>query len=365
MNLTCLIGNGFDIGLGLKTDYRSFLDWYLREPSESPEVKWLKERVLKDKDLWSDAELAFGALKFSEFGDKSLETYDLCLDSFSNALSRYLAAEGARLQIPVERQTESANWLLGALLRLGKYMTPDCEAYYRNAILQSQPLTVTFVTFNYTDSLERILGIEANTSKEFAIEIEKGRTIQVIVNGVLHAHGSLESDFVFGVDDEKQIIDTDVRAFCVRNGGVIKARLEEKTGLRNRKQAMAAISNSSMILTYGLSFGETDRSWWRALYSCLNARNVPLVVCPYVKDFPDRGYSASYRAKMFQLEKCRVFSSLFEQIKGLRESIEAVDPPRITVLHPTKVSDGLGRITPCDFLKLKYFYQKFVKKAED
>ena len=112
-----------------------------------------------------------------------------------------------------------------------------------------------------------------------------------------------------------------------------------------------------------MSFGATDRSWWGALYSCFKARNIPLVVCPYVKDFPDRGYSASYRAKMYEQEKCRVFASLFDQDKGLREAIEAVDPPRITVLHPRKVPDGLGRINPCDFLKLKYFYQKFVKKV--
>jgi len=36
MNITYLIGNGFDIGLRLKTGYRSFLDWYVGQSNESP-----------------------------------------------------------------------------------------------------------------------------------------------------------------------------------------------------------------------------------------------------------------------------------------------------------------------------------------
>jgi len=363
MNLTYLIGNGFDIGLGLKTDYRSFLDWYLRQPNELPEVGWLKEQILKDTELWSDAELAFGALKFSAFGGKSFETYEQCLESFVGALSRYLIAENGRLQIPAEKRDEVATWFLRGVLQLWKYMTPECEASYRNAILQSPLLTLTFVTFNYTDSLERLLGMEANAPKEFSVEIEKDKTIRVVVNGVLHAHGSLESDFVFGVDEDKQIADPTVRAYCVRNGGVIKARLEQKTGLQNRKRAIETINNSSMIVTYGLSFGGTDRSWWNTLYSCFNGRNVPLVICPFVKDFPDSGYSCSYRARMYEQAKCRVFASLFDRTAGLREAIESVDAPRITVLHPQKVKDGIGRVSPCDFFKLKYFYQKFVKES--
>ena len=363
MNITYLIGNGFDIGLGLKTDYKSFLDWYLHQPNDSSEVGWLKDQILKDTELWSDAELAFGVLKFSEFGGKSFDTYELCLESFVSALSRYLIVENGRLQIPAEKHAEVASWFLRGILQLWKYMTPECEASYRNAIQKSPPLTLTFVTFNYTDSLERLLGFDANSTKEFSVEIEKDKTIPVIVKGVLHAHGSLESDFIFGVDDDQQIADPNVRAYCVRNGGVIKARLEQKTGLRNRKRAIEAINNSNLIVTYGLSFGKTDRSWWDALYSCFNDRNVPLVFCPFVKDFPDSGYSCSYRARMYEREKCRVFASLFDRAAGLREVIESVDAPRITVLHPKKVPDGMGRVNPCDFFKLKYFYQKFVEKV--
>lgn len=362
MNITYLIGNGFDIGLGLKTDYRSFLDGYFRQPNESSEVGWLKDHILRETELWSDAEIAFGALQFSAFGGNSFETYERCLESFVGALSRCLISENGRLQIPAAKQDEVSARFLNGVLRLGEYMTPECKEYYRKALLQPPPLMLTFVTFNYTDSLERILGLKANAPKEFMVEIEKDKSVKVVVNGVLHAHGSLESDFVFGVDEDKQIADPDVRAYCVRNGGVIKARLEQKTGLRNRKCAMEAINKANMIITYGLSFGETDRSWWKALYSCFNGRNVPLVVCPFVKEFPDSGYSCSYRARMYEREKCRVFGSLFANNANLRLAIEAVDAPRITVLHPQKVKDGIGRVSPCDFFKLNYFQQKFVKE---
>ena len=75
MTITYLIGNGFDIGLGLKTGYPDFINWYLSRPPQSPETAWLRSEILAKQEQWSDAEMAFGALKFSEHGAKVLDAY--------------------------------------------------------------------------------------------------------------------------------------------------------------------------------------------------------------------------------------------------------------------------------------------------
>ena len=71
MKITYLIGNGFDLGIGLSTGYQSFITWYLNQPSENKEVDWLKGRINKSLEQWSDAELAFVALNFSESGGQA------------------------------------------------------------------------------------------------------------------------------------------------------------------------------------------------------------------------------------------------------------------------------------------------------
>ena len=69
MNITFLIGNGFDLNLGLKTRYTDFLEHYLQDSSDDgDEIKAFKEDIRQkeaqcasgEERLWANAELAFG-----------------------------------------------------------------------------------------------------------------------------------------------------------------------------------------------------------------------------------------------------------------------------------------------------------------
>ena len=64
MRVTFLIGNGFDINLGLNTRYKDFIDVY-KKPNENDDVviKTFKNHLVENKENWSDAELAFGKFK--------------------------------------------------------------------------------------------------------------------------------------------------------------------------------------------------------------------------------------------------------------------------------------------------------------
>ena len=360
MRITYLIGNGFDLGLGLSTGYQSFIAWYLAQPSENKQVVWLKEHINESLEQWSDAELAFGALNFSEGGGDSLFVYDKCYDSFTNGFHKYLTEQNKRLQILKEKQGEVVTYFLKNILKLWPFMADRCSMEYKQSLYQTSSVEITFVTFNYTDSLEQMLGLAQNATNEFSIECEKGHVIKVIVKEVIHAHGTLTSDYVFGVDIPAQIADKKVRASCERRGGMLKARSLEKIGLMNRSKALRALHNSNVVVTYGLSFGDTDGSWWSELYAIFRA-NIRLIICPYRTDLPDSGWSVKLRGEVFDQEKKRVFATMIKRNPDLNDEIESIDAPRIVVLHPQKVSDGLGKVHQCDFFRLKYIGKKYVR----
>ena len=70
MRYVIMIGNGFDIGLGLKTSYRDFIDAYIQMECDNENIAWMRAQMSEDPRQWSDAEMAFGKLNFSE-RDKS------------------------------------------------------------------------------------------------------------------------------------------------------------------------------------------------------------------------------------------------------------------------------------------------------
>ena len=57
MNVTYLIGNGFDLGLGLKTRFSDFLPIYISEKSKDEDILEFQEDIAKSIDDWSDFEL--------------------------------------------------------------------------------------------------------------------------------------------------------------------------------------------------------------------------------------------------------------------------------------------------------------------
>ncbi len=82
MNITFLIGNGFDLNLGLKTSYQDFLDYYLKNTNNDTEIikyfkNIIKEEQENDIDTWADAEIFLGKIteKFDD-ADKFLKCFE-------------------------------------------------------------------------------------------------------------------------------------------------------------------------------------------------------------------------------------------------------------------------------------------------
>ena len=97
MNITFLIGNGFDLNLGLDTSYNDFLNFYLQEKSgDDEEIRGFKadiRRQQKQKAWLSDQRFA------EKFGFRAVDTageYVLLALSFDGTLPRF--TPGAKAQ---------------------------------------------------------------------------------------------------------------------------------------------------------------------------------------------------------------------------------------------------------------------------
>ena len=84
MNVTILVGNGFDLNLNLKTKYTDFLNYYCGDSgADHVTIQSFKQDILQDYKTWSDAELAFGRYteKFLN-DDEGAEKFCDCHDDF-------------------------------------------------------------------------------------------------------------------------------------------------------------------------------------------------------------------------------------------------------------------------------------------
>ena len=65
MNITFMIGNGFDLHLGMKTRFTDMYDGYIQSPSEDIVIQEFKERLKEYAgeryERWSDFEIAMAA----------------------------------------------------------------------------------------------------------------------------------------------------------------------------------------------------------------------------------------------------------------------------------------------------------------
>ena len=171
MNRLVIIGNGFDINLGMKTRYQDFYKYYIAQLSSDIVVEDLKNSIedsiysasnksKNDSIDWSDMELGFGEYtkRFDNEADAITAYYDL-----KDHLSDYLKAEEDKIKqkFSIDKDKFGLD-----LTDPQKYLLPEI----RNQIIGSfqgtytNPNIINILTFNYTHSLELIMGEEKEWS---------------------------------------------------------------------------------------------------------------------------------------------------------------------------------------------------------
>lgn len=263
MQLTFILGNGFDRAIGLKTGYKDFYNWYIQQPDESDDVALMKEEInkyLKDEDsTWADFEIALG--KFTNvITDK--ERFIKVFECARLALIRYLTEE-----YKVQR-AENEDFLLSAaycLIDLSKKYAGDFpeerKAYF--SVAQDTGTTFNCITFNYTTVLRD--GYEEIQGSARSLSSHEDRWGRYKLGKMLNVHGQLDDFPILGVDNPEQIANENFRDDPDILQLMVKGEIDKKLGKNWRAEAQNIIDDSDIIYVYGASLGETDAFWWKTL----------------------------------------------------------------------------------------------------
>jgi len=288
MEITFLIGNGFDLNLGLDTTYSSFVKEYVSgNKNDAQIIKDFKAIIKHNIEYWSAAELAFGQLT-NDFNNTSegVQNFSDCHIDFCENLAKYLQRQEERINFE-DKQEYIKNFFRKSLNRylLGlREEQQNILARIRNYLKGGD--VYNFINFNYTTTLDKFISY-INNSVSMGSTIFGGDRYFNKIGKVYHVHGTTTKDMVFGVNDSSQI--ANIKLFEgqpeVYKDQIIKKLTNKMYEERTDEKVSDVLRKSHLIYIYGMSIGETDAMWWE-LMSLLMVKDSNLHVIIQAMDVP-------------------------------------------------------------------------------
>ena len=263
MNILFLIGNGFDVNLGMHTSYADFYEYYVNKQSPSKNVETLKNNIAqyKNTNKWYDLEKGLGLYTADV---KSTNELREAYFDINDELKNYLKLQLSTTTLTDVKLTEKIKKDLASPER---YFTRRQQKEIGNFISSTSNTHdyINVITFNYTDTIEKILEVgNRNISLELSRKNSNG--FKRILQSINHIHGTLDDpELIMGVNDISQIIKEEFR----NDDRVLDILVKPITTL-NRGDLMDdncenLINNADLICLFGLSIGETDNKWWLSI----------------------------------------------------------------------------------------------------
>lgn len=283
MNITFMIGNGFDVGLGLPSKCKDFFPTYVKDSkNKAPEIKQLSERIHANHKTWVDFETQMGQYTH-EFGAPNKHQYSLQLRDFETAFIQYLKREERNLSF--DDTDEIRKMMITALTSF--YSLDNLRYGSNNAITnvfqnhKNEEHRYNFISFNYTDLLEKCL----STLPKGVVKA-RSTTMNDKVDSIVHVHGISDNAPIMGVNDVSQIANKELAKDERFVRYIVKPMLNSVHRTDHDARATNLISSSQIICVYGMALGATDKLWWGRVLTWLNgASERQLVIFDYDPDF--------------------------------------------------------------------------------
>lgn len=282
MKITFLVGNGFDLNLGLDTNYSDFLKEYKKNKDTDNEIiQYFKNEVLSQQNLWSNAEEAFGVVtkNFLEKGYDA-EAYCDCHEDFCNNLASYLINQEQRINYSEQGLVLIKNLASGLLGYKKSFRENERNQIESTESTIGNGLNFNFINFNYTQTLDLCL----ESLKKNLHLLGKRNGYSSSIGTIIHVHGTVHRDMVLGVNDLSQILEPTIfEGFGDEYiSQVIKQRTNELNGDNIDRKALELLNSSDIIYIYGMSTGITDKLWWQRICELMKSnKKVHLFIHKY------------------------------------------------------------------------------------
>ena len=253
MKVTFMVGNGFDLCLGLKTRYVDMYESYIEEKNTLQVIEDFKQLLREDAPTgyktWGDFEMAMG--RHAGFF-KSERDFVLCTRHFKNHMATHLLNEQNHFLEPLGNVNiceAIAQEMEHSLGRFYEGLIPN-DVHTLEELDNGLFQYLGTITFNYTTTFDWAFAC-----------LDKRNDPSFSGAPIIHVHGSLDSDVVLGVDNPSQIIGASYQISRLVSRAFIKPHFNSEFDSKRVKEAQQLILNSNVLCVYGLSLGESDQVW--------------------------------------------------------------------------------------------------------
>lgn len=273
MNIVYLFGNGFDRNLNLNTDYKSFYKYYIAQKSESPVINQLKSEIDSNYENWADLEEALGKYlkKISSEDDAKSIHSDLL-----NHLQKYICGENNRFNLQESYRSDLFSELFSPI----KSLRRNQQIKLTNGVLRTnQTRDLYIITFNYTETIEKLLNYKGGSATAFSYGSNTSRLIEIE-----HIHGYCNPEkgrMALGLDNESQILNPSLyssKSVCYR---YLKPTYNSLFGEDHHRKCLRWINEANFIVIFGMSIGISDQTWWNAIGNRLMTSDAVLLYFYY------------------------------------------------------------------------------------
>lgn len=274
MNVTYIIGNGFDLNLGLNTRYQNFYDYYMKMPSPNSQVELLKDTIKQDGyELWSDLEIGLGEISAKY---ETSDDFMAALTDISDHLRKYITEINRSVQI----ELYDTKRFRKDLCYPSKYLVEADRTILKTFCQRfASSWAVNIISFNYTDTIMRIL---ANADSKSQVQIGVNEfNMPVSVGSIQYVHGMHDDTILLGVNDSEQIRKKEFRDKTDLVEMFVKPKANNAIGELTDDKCHALLNASQLICIFGHSMGETDKIWWERIKENLTSRDCRLIIFVY------------------------------------------------------------------------------------
>ena len=286
MNITFMIGNGFDVGLGIHSRFKDFFPTYIKKSTQKPpEIKRLSESIKGNFETWSDFETQMG-LYTSEFDVSNKHLYPAQFRDFETEFIEYLKND--EQQLSFDDVSSISKMMISALTTF--YSVNNLRTASSNLISGvfsnngGHAHTYNFISFNYTSTLEKCL----KTIPNGIVQTRKvgSATLTDRIGKTVHVHGAIDHAPIMGVNDDSQIANKELAKDPRFARYIVKPTLNSLHRTNQDRDAADLINGSQIICVYGMALGATDKCWWERVLQWLSAsQGRQLVIFDYDPSF--------------------------------------------------------------------------------
>lgn len=284
MEILYLIGNGFDINAGLDTsarelikEYKQTLDSRLANDANTPkELKRIQKSIEANIENWSSFEKKLGEFtKETEDENSPEKVFNCCFDDFRDFLGNKIKKENDRIGFAIISSTILSSFKKGVLSFLGDGLRPKEKQIFNGLITSNEHWNINFISFNYTTLLNKLIK-ETNEDQKVAKQTQIGpfkynRNLHMPVN----IHGIINdgNGIIVGMDSSSQIVGETCRASNSLCQKFIKPIVNQRMEMLREVEAANLIKKANIICIFGMSLGETDSTWWKAIANRITIPN--------------------------------------------------------------------------------------------